>query len=86
VTTEELRARWTDVLNLLEQKNRMAWIAFFDARLAEVNHDCIFLDFSDVRKFAGALEYSDIREIHLQALEEAISEITGIAFSVKELP
>jgi hypothetical protein len=85
VNIDELRLRWSDVLNQLEKNSRMAWIAYFDARLAGVEGSKILLDFSDVRKLSGALEYSQIRESHRQALEEAIVEITGVSFSVEEL-
>ncbi len=81
----ELRSLWSDVLNLLERNNRMAWIAYFDARLASIEVNTLFLDFSDVRKFSGALEFSAIRESHRKALEDAIFEITGLALRVEEL-
>ena len=28
-----IKNRWNEVLDLLEQENRVAWLAFFDARL-----------------------------------------------------
>ena len=30
---EQIRLRWNDVLDTLESHNRIAWIAYFDARL-----------------------------------------------------
>ena len=82
---DELRTLWSDVLNQLERSNRMAWIAYFDARLAKLEGSTISLDFSDVRKFSGALEFSTVREIHRKALEEAIFEITQTVFHVEDL-
>ena len=81
---DELRAQWSEVLNHLERSNRMAWIAYFDARLAKIEGSSLSLDFSDVRKFSGALEFPEVRAVHRKALEESIFEITGATFQVKE--
>jgi hypothetical protein len=85
VNIDDLKVQWSDVLNELEKSNRMAWIAYFDARIAGVDDKKILLDFSDVRKLSGALEYFQIRPSHREALERAIIEITGKALSVEEL-
>jgi hypothetical protein len=85
VKIDELRAQWNDVLNQLEKSNRIAWIAFFDARLAKVDGGKVLLDFSDAHKFPGSLEYSHFRSSHREELERAIYLVTGATFSVEEL-
>ena len=82
---DELRAQWNEVLNQLEKNNRIAWIAFFDARLAKIVGERVFLDFSDANKFPGSLQYSHFRSAHLMDLEKAIYEVTGATLSVEEL-
>jgi len=77
-----LRSQWSDVLDYLERQDRMAWIAFFDARLARLEGSTLHLDFSDSRKFAGNLEYDSIRNHHKVALEDAIRAVIGIELQV----
>lgn len=77
-----LRAQWSDVLDYLEREDRMAWIAYFDARLARLDGSTLHLDFSDSRKFAGNLEYENIREQHKIALEDAIRSVVGAKLQV----
>ena len=33
LTLAELRQRWNEVLDLVESRDRVVWIAYFDARL-----------------------------------------------------
>lgn len=82
----ELRAQWSEVLSLLESQNRMAWLSFFDARLAGIEGNILFLDYSDVRKFSGAHEYSLIRQGHIDELCNAIKVITGQELQIQETP
>lgn len=77
-----LRSQWSDVLDYLERQDRMAWIAFFDARLARLDGSTLHLDFSDSRKFAGNLEYDNIRDLHRVALESAIKNVVGVELRV----
>lgn len=81
-----LRTRWSDVLDNLEKVDRIAWLAFFDARLARVENQILYLDFSDSRKFSGNFEYEDIRRNHRLALQEAIKETLGVDLEVADLP
>lgn len=80
-----LKASWNDVLDNLEKNNRVAWIAFFDARLASLEKNLLTLDFSDSRKLAGGHEYSDTRAVHLTALKASIKEVTGADLEISEL-
>lgn len=47
----ELKGRWNEVLDELEATDRIAWLAFFDARLADLTDGVLTLDFSDATKF-----------------------------------
>lgn len=81
-----LRSQWSDVLNLLEKDDRIAWLAFFDARLARVENHTLYLDFSDSRKFPGNLEYGQIRDSHRLALQQAIRATVGVDLEVVDRP
>jgi hypothetical protein len=53
---DQIRAQWNQVLDALESENRVAWIAYFDARLSSFENGTLTLDFSDSRKFATSHE------------------------------
>ena len=40
----ELKSVWNDVLDELEATNRIAWLAFFDARLVSLEEKVLTLD------------------------------------------
>jgi hypothetical protein len=80
----QIKARWTEVLDALEAKNRMAWIAYFDARLSELNGNALTLDFSDSRKFATSHEYSETRPNLKADLVTTIHEVLGITLEIIE--
>lgn len=82
---QELRARWNQVLDRLESQDRIAWIAYFDARLAEFDGHTLTLDFSDARKFAGGHEYSPTRIKLENSLKAAILEVLNLRVEIKEL-
>ena len=71
-------------LDALEAKNRMAWIAYFDARLSELNGNALTLDFSDSRKFATSHEYSETRPNLKADLVATIHEVLGINLEIIE--
>lgn len=81
---KEIRSRWNEVLDHLETKNRIAWIAYFDARLSSFEGNLLTLDFSDSRKFATSHEYSDTRPNLKQALIQTISEVLQIDVEIAE--
>jgi hypothetical protein len=85
LTLAELRGRWNEVLDHLESQDRIAWIAYFDARLAEFDGTTLILDFSDARKFSGGHEYSPTRVKLENALKASIKTILKIEIQVKEL-
>ncbi len=81
----EIRSRWNDVLDLVEKSDRVAWLAFFDARLAAFDGEVLTLDFSDSRKFGSAHEYSESRERHKKILIDAIRLVTQLDVKILEI-
>lgn len=81
---EQIRNRWNDVLDSLESRNRIAWIAYFDARLTSFNDGVLTLDFSDSRKFATSHEYSETRPNLKAALIASIEDVLGLTLEIKE--
>lgn len=76
LTLNEIKARWNEVLDLVERENRIAWLAYFDARLTGFDGEIISLSFLDAEKLAGAHDFSIVRKANLQgAIEAAASEI-----------
>jgi len=72
--------RWNEVLDALERENRIAWLAFFDARLVSFDNNQLKLSFVDAEKLSGAHDYSYVRkDSHRAALEEAVREIFGVS-------
>lgn len=85
LTLPEIKARWNDVLDLLEARDRIAWLVFFDARLVSFSAEELKLDFSDPNKFSGAHDYgSEKREKFRPALEEVLLEIFQIPIKISE--
>jgi len=81
---QEIRAQWNQVLDVLESSNRVAWIAYFDARLLSYEDGVLTLDFSDSRKFATSHEYSETRPNLKSALVDAIKLTLGINVEISE--
>ena len=85
LSLSELRAQWNQVLDHLESQDRIAWIAYFDARLAEFDGQTLTLDFSDARKLAGGHEYSPARIKLENSLKASLLEVLGINIDIQEL-
>ena len=81
---EQIRSRWNDVLDTLEAHNRIAWIAYFDARLISYENGVLTVDFSDSRKFATSHEYSETRPNLKAALISATYEVLGLTVDIRE--
>ena len=80
----EIKARWNDVLDLLESKDRIAWLVFFDARLVSYDSETLQLDFSDPIKFSGAHDYGSVkREKFRPVLEEVLKEVFQISIQIR---
>lgn len=85
LTLPLLRSRWNDVLDHLESHDRIAWIAYFDARLADFDGVKLSLDFSDARKFSGGHEYSPAREKLQNSLITSIKYTLDIEVEIEEI-
>ena len=81
----DIRQQWNQVLDLLESKDRIAWLVFFDARLASFENNTLTLDFSDARKFATSHEYQAVRPKHKESLAAAVKEVFSVDIEIEEL-
>ena len=85
LTLEELKSEWNQVLDRVERTNRVAWLAYFDARLVSIKDGVLLVDFSDPAKLSGGHDYSSSRSANLRAvLEKSIEEVTGEKITVSE--
>ena len=83
----ELKNCWNQVLDELEATNRIAWLAFFDARLASLEGGVLTLDFSDATKFQEGHDLKkSLPEKSHSALTDAIKKIVGIEVSLAFSP
>lgn len=75
----QLKELWNSVLDDLERKNRVAWLAFFDARLVSIEGNELRLSFVDAEKFSGSHNYSAARKPEfIAALEASITAVIGV--------
>ena len=80
----ELKGRWNEVLDELEATDRIAWLVFFDARLASFNNDVLTLDFSDASKFQDGHDLkSTVSENIHQSLLAAVEKVTGLVITLE---
>ena len=80
----ELKGRWNEVLDELEATDRIAWLAFFDARLANLTDGVLTLDFSDATKFQDGHDLKKtLSESSHKSLIDAVLKITGITVALK---
>jgi hypothetical protein len=79
----ELKGRWNEVLDELEATDRIAWLAFFDARLADLSEGVLTLDFSDATKFQDGHDLKKtLPESSHASLVSAIKNVTGSEFTL----
>ena len=82
---DQIKARWNEVLDLLLEKDRITWLAFFDARLVSYQNNELILDFADSQKFANSHDFKQTRNpSHTQSLNEAIKTVFGISPTIIE--
>jgi hypothetical protein len=80
----ELKRRWNEVLDELESTDRIAWLAFFDARLADLTDGVLTLDFSDATKFQDGHDLKKtLPESSHKSLTAAIQKIVGVTLELK---
>jgi len=78
ISLAHVKNRWNDVLDDLERKNRVAWLAFFDARLVSLQGNQLRLSFVDAEKFGGSHNFSAARKPEfIAALETSINAVLG---------
>ncbi|MEI6867232.1 MAG: hypothetical protein WCK62_01905 [Actinomycetes bacterium] len=81
----DLKASWNKVLDDLLSINRIAWLAFFDARLVELKDKTLVLSFADSQKLSGDHDFSLARNPkHLTELKTSIFKVTGIVLEIEE--
>lgn len=82
---DQIKARWNEVLDLLLEKDRITWLAYFDARLVSYQNNELILDFADSQKFANPHDFKQTRNpSHTQALNDAIKSVLGISPTIIE--
>jgi hypothetical protein len=84
LTLTDIRARWNEVLDLVESRDRVVWIAYFDARLDSFENGRLTLDFRDSNKLATGHDYQEARLRHRSLLQSAFYEVFGISVVVVE--
>ena len=84
VELQEIRSHWNEVLDAVLEIDRISWLAFFDARLANFDGTVLTLDFSDARKLSNSHEFSQVRLNQHQILIQAISKILAIDVMIAE--
>jgi hypothetical protein len=77
LTLADIRARWNEVLDLVESRDRVVWIAYFDARLDTFENGRLVLDFRDSNKLATGHDYQEARLRHRSMLQSAILDVFG---------
>ena len=80
----ELKNLWNDVLDDLEATNRVAWLVFFDARLAKLSGETLTLDFSDASKFQDGHDLkSAVSSASSESLLAVINKVTGLTVTLE---
>ena len=80
----DIRARWNEVLDVLEKTDRIAWLAYFDARLESFDNGRLTLDFSDAGKLAAGHDYQGARLRLRSLLQSTIRDVLGASVIVVE--
>jgi len=84
-TLETLKAGWNQVLDLLLAQDRIAWLAFFDARLVSIENQKLFINFDDVTKLGGEHNFRAARNPrYLTLLHDAIHQVFGVSLEIVE--
>ena len=81
---QEIRKRWNEVLDAVLEVDRVSWLAFFDARLADFDGKVLTLDFSDARKLSSSHEFSQTRQKQQQILTQTIKSVLAIDVEISE--
>ena len=85
LSLQSITAQWNNVLDALLERDRIAWLAFFDARLMDYSDGVLTISFIDAQKFSGDHNFSIARNLkHLAMLNEAIENVYGQSIEVIE--
>jgi len=84
LTLSVIRERWNEVLDRLESANRIAWLAFFDARLDSFGNGRLTLEYSDPAKLGSGHDYREARIRMAPQLQSAIHDVFGISVVIVE--
>ena len=84
LTLADIRQRWNEVLDLVESRDRVVWIAYFDARLDSLENGRLALDFRDSNKLATGHDYQEARLRHRSMLQSAFFDVFGVSVVVIE--
>jgi hypothetical protein len=85
-TLDRLKVVWNEILDLLLEADRIAWLAFFDARLVLLAPGVLTLNFSDVTKLSGDHNFSIARNPkHNALLRDAIKKVTQLDVEIVEV-
>jgi hypothetical protein len=81
---QEIRNRWNEVLDAVLEVDRVSWLAFFDARLADFDGKVLTLDFSDARKLSSSHEFPQTRLKQQLILTQTIKSVLAIDVEISE--
>jgi hypothetical protein len=81
----QLKTEWNAVLDQVLAMNRIAWLAFFDARLVSLDGSKLTLAWQDSEKFGGQHDFQSVRNPeHTKLLLECIKSVTGLNLEIIE--
>jgi len=81
----ELKSQWNAILDRILEQDRIAWLAFFDARLVALKDNVLTLNFADSEKFGGGHDFKIARNPkHTEILRSAIRDITNLDLTINE--
>ena len=81
---QEIKEQWNKVLDALLERDRILWLAIFDARLSDYSEGTLILDFQDSGKFATEHDFSYMRGVdRLRVVEQIASNVLGIPISIR---
>jgi hypothetical protein len=85
-TLDQLKAVWNEILDSVLETDRIAWLAFFDARLVSLTAGELTLSFSDVTKLSGDHNFSIARNPkHIALLKSSIKSLTDLEVEIVEV-
>lgn len=82
----DLKSQWNQVLDAVLEIDRIAWLAFFDARLVSLEGAVLTLAWQDSEKFGGQHDFQAVRKPeHIAKLVQCIKQVTGFELEIREL-